>query len=240
MACPRRYARSIVLLIVLSSASATWADNGLAHEDSVWNLRVAASDHAAALAETACAWAPASKRTFADARNVDQPLADRALYERIMDMLRRDQNARAIRDAFQHDTGAMRAWSNDQLGTVDGGNLLLLKQIMSEHGFPTSEAVGLDGVNAMLMLVAHADSDPGFQKRVLVEMDAKVASGVIPAHLAMMLRTIRPRLDDDRGPAATVEGEASQKRERSPRDCYNRVYAEQIDEYIRKQYAVPR
>jgi hypothetical protein len=45
-----------------------------------------------------------------------------------------------------------------------------MKEIVSEHGWPTVAKVGQDGTRAAWLLVQHADHDPAFQRLCLTMM----------------------------------------------------------------------
>lgn len=60
---------------------------------------------------------------------------------------------------------------------VDAANAKRLKEIVAEHGWPTTAMVGKDGASAAWLLAQHADSDPAFQQRVLALMEPLVKDG---------------------------------------------------------------
>lgn len=154
----------------------------------IWELRLAAVHHASQEASKKCAWQPERPINPADQLPSNPHVGDKALFVKIMGMLRRDQNARIIANAVGSEESKVR------LKQVDAANLPLLKQIVAKHGFPTEDEVGKTGANAMLMLVAHADADLAFQKSVAREMDGEVAAGELWAMYPKILRAIRPEI----------------------------------------------
>ncbi len=81
-------------------------------------------------------------------------------------------------------------WSQEEIKEmlrVDAGHLPRIKQIVAEHGFPTAELVGGDGVAAAWLLVQHADADPAFQEQVLAMITPRVRDGEISRHQFILL-----------------------------------------------------
>lgn len=198
----------------------------------IWQLRLAAGRYAAQEAQKKCAWAPESPPTFSDQLPSNQNISNEQLYLDIMTMLRLDQNARAISDALRDNKGM----AHIKVQEVDNENLPGLKDIFSKYGFPTIEEVGDSGVNAMLMLVAHADEDLEFQKSVALKMDDEVAKGELPAIYPTILKTIRPQIIGKSRNLRNGVSDTDQKTYSSPRDCYNHKYNNFIDSYVRSGY----
>ena len=73
------------------------------------------------------------------------------------------------------------------LGSVDQENYEWLKQAISEHGLPTTEQVGEDGVSDVFLLVQHADNYPEFQETVLNALLPRLTTGGIPKSEVAML-----------------------------------------------------
>lgn len=198
----------------------------------IWQLRLAAQRHAAHEAKDRCAWSPASPTTFSDQLSSMPKVPDQRLLLSIMAMIRLDQNARAIAVAMRDRKGS--AWEN--VREVDAANLAGLKTIVSKYGFPTPNQVGDAAASAMLMLVAHADSDPGFQKDVARKMDEEVAAGSLPTYYPAVLRSIRPRIT---GAPARPDGDPSaddRDTYRTPKECYEHRYQDRFNAYIRRWY----
>lgn len=81
-------------------------------------------------------------------------------------------------------------WSQEeikQMMQVDAEHLPRIKAIIAEHGFPTRELVGRDGVDAAWLLVQHADADPAFQEQVLSAITPRVQAGEISRHQFILL-----------------------------------------------------
>ncbi|HWU77676.1 MAG TPA: hypothetical protein VN043_14320, partial [Rhodanobacter sp.] len=119
---------------------------------------------------------------------------------------------------------------------VDSDNLPRLKDIISRYGFPTLEEVGGGGVNAMLLLVAHADQDIEFQKSVALKMDDEVAKGELPSVYPAVLKAIRPTLIGESRNSSNGSSDRGDITYSSPRQCYNHEYNGFIDSYIRSRY----
>lgn len=69
---------------------------------------------------------------------------------------------------------------------VDARNTARIREIISAHGWPGASMVGNDGALAAFLLVQHADSDPGFQRRCLELMTAAPPGEVSPSHVAYL------------------------------------------------------
>jgi hypothetical protein len=69
---------------------------------------------------------------------------------------------------------------------IDEANTQWLKQIISEHGWPTISLVGPDGASAAWLLVQHADRDPAFQRKCLDLMTALPKDEVSQKDLAYL------------------------------------------------------
>lgn len=198
----------------------------------IWQLRLAAQRHAAHEAKDQCAWSPASPTTFSDQFSSTPKVPDQRLLLSIMAMIRLDQNARAIAVAMRDRKSS--AWEN--VREVDAANLAGLKTIVSKYGFPTPNQVGDAAASAMLILVAHADSDLEFQKSVARKMDQEVAAGSLPTYYPAVLRSIRPRIT---GAPARPDGDPSaddRDTYRTPKECYEHRYQDRFNAYIRRWY----
>jgi len=98
--------------------------------------------------------------------------------------------ARVTRPALQHelltlaqiDSDARDRWDLSQSEPVevvaaDQHNLIRLKQILHQEGFPTAKMVGYIGVAAAWLLLQHADIDPAFQRHWLPVIGARARTG---------------------------------------------------------------
>lgn len=133
----------------------------------------------AALAQ--CPGAAAFMRDHPAPREPDMPAPAARLADLRIELLRmqaRDQGARG------------GGWSQEeikQMMQVDAEHLPRIKAIITEHGFPTRELVGRDGVDAAWLLVQHADADPAFQEQVLSAITPRVQVGEISRHQFILL-----------------------------------------------------
>ena len=118
-----------------------------------------------------------TRRTLKEVKVVTRP----ALRIELLDMARRDQEARAtmIRDTRQplSQEDEDSAWVPVQ--KVDEDNLRQLKHIVAQDGFPTTTMVGVDGVRAAFLLTQHADSDPLFQENILRVVKRRFPTGEV-------------------------------------------------------------
>lgn len=118
---------------------------------------------------------------------------DLALKETLENIIERDQYDRMLwshavknnpGDIERNELLARRALMTDSL------NLVLVDEILSQHGFPLKEQVGDFGNQATWLVFQHADLD--FQKRFLPQLEAAVSHGdIAPLYLALL----RDRID---------------------------------------------
>lgn len=118
---------------------------------------------------------------------------DLALKETLENIFERDQYDRLLwshavknnpDDTERNERLARRALMTDSL------NLVLVDEILSQHGFPRKEQVGDFGNQAVWLVFQHANLD--YQKRFLPQMEAAVSHGYIaPLYLALL----RDRID---------------------------------------------
>lgn len=199
----------------------------------IWHLRLDAQRFASLKSTKECSWSPSNPNTFSDQLIFDEKVSDGELLIKIMSALRLDQNARAVSSAFMDHS------SNAKLVEVDTLNLPVLKRIISARGFPTVNEVGERGVNAMLLLLAHADRDPAFQRSAASVMQDEVAEGKLPGIYLLVLKSIRPNIfqststpDAESPEAGPANGSVT--RVKSRKDCYSHAYQAFMDAYIRK------
>lgn len=198
----------------------------------IWQLRLAAQRYAAQEAKDRCAWSPASPITFSDQLSSIPKVPDERLLLSILAMIRMDQNARAIAVALHDREGV----AERKVGEVDAANLAELKTIVSAHGFPTPHQVGDAAASAMLILVAHADSDLEFQMSVAQKMDQEVAAGTLPSYYPAVLRSIRPRITGASDRSDNKPSASNRRTYHSPKDCYEHRYQDRFNAYIRRWY----
>ncbi|MCP1373802.1 hypothetical protein [Dyella lutea] len=232
MDCLQKIGRAALVLAWLLPGTLLAGGYSEYENHQIWLLRLAAQRHAAQEAKDQCAWSPASPTTFSDQLSSIPEVPDQRLLLSIMAMIRLDQNARAIAVAMRDRKSS--AWEN--VREVDAANLAGLKTIVSKYGFPTPHQVGEAAASAMLMLVAHADSDLEFQKSVARKMDQEVAAGTLPSYYPAVLRSIRPRIT---GASARSDDKPSVMVRRtygSPKECYEQRYKDDFNAYIRRRY----
>lgn len=166
----------VVVAMVLSLVSSGWT-TAQAGDD--WDAQVSRQcPHMAA-------WIRA-KDIEAAAHQKTQPLgkpSEPELRAELLKMSDADQKARnaVIADGFKHAGPIKAMWA------VDAGNLPHLKRMVAAQGIPTVAQVGKDGVEAALLLVQHADRDPGFQMKVLDQLQASPDHGGVSAQQFTLL-----------------------------------------------------
>ena len=118
---------------------------------------------------------------------------DLALKETLENIFERDQYDRLL---WSHavknnpDDTERNEWLARRALMTDSLNLVLVDEILSQHGFPRKEQVGDFGNQAVWLVFQHADLD--YQKRFLPQMEAAVSHGYIaPLYLALL----RDRID---------------------------------------------
>ena len=105
----------------------------------------------------------------------------------LMARLDRDQ---AVRDSFLaqinalgHPTAALAT----SMQSVDSANLAWLKPLLLAYGWPTRPALDSEGIEAVFLLLQHADRDPAFQAAMLPQLAAAHRSGDIPGQSLALL-----------------------------------------------------
>jgi hypothetical protein len=79
-----------------------------------------------------------------------------------------------------------------ELRAIDGQNLVRMKEIVRQFGWPGRSLVGKDGAQAAWLMVQHADSDVAFQKQCLALIVAAVENGeALPEHEAYLTDRVR-------------------------------------------------
>lgn len=207
-----------------------------AEHDAIWKARLLAAQFADAQAASVCEWKPDSPLTYVDDIGPEDGILEPALFFMVSRMIRRDQNALAIQNAFHG--GGERGGAKRGLVDVNSENLAVMKEYFRSNDFPGVEDIGESGVNALLLLVAHADTDPEFQKDILDKMNAGVDSGKLPEYLPSILKSIRPQLGRPNG--ALMKSDASSLSKagpETPRQCYYSKRSALILEYLRDNYS---
>lgn len=99
------------------------------------------------------------------------------LRQELLDMFERDQR---MRKTLMERYGYNTPFSPDDAAwfeATDTTNTARMKEIITEHGWPSQTAVGQDGAMSAWLLVQHADKDPQFQRQCLELMQQAVAVG---------------------------------------------------------------
>lgn len=206
--------------------------------DSVWKARLLAAQLADAKAAEACGWRPDSPITFADDLRPEVGILEPETFSMVSSMIRRDQNALAIHNSFHDSTESKRAES--QLKSVNAENLGIMKRYFTDTDFPGIKDIGENGVNALLLLVAHADADPKFQRDILDKMEAGVKEGSLPQYLPSVLKSIRPQVSDPKSARVKPVGASSPIADpQTPRQCYYSTRSRLVIEYFRDSYSFP-
>jgi hypothetical protein len=198
--------------------------------DEIWSLRLEAQQYAAEQAGNQCGWHPATPIIFSDQIDPENRVTDEQLFRELMMMLRLDQNARAISSAMNNDQSSSRTRA------VDARNLVALRKILDSRGFPSTEEVGNQGVNAALMLVAHADQDVDFQKGALRKMEDEVSKGRLSPAIPMVLKSIRPQVVGMKKSISSKAPDASTKVDLSPSECYSKRMVEITHTFISERF----
>lgn len=134
---------------------------------------------------SAAGWLKAeeTRRSVLDKVKVNVLPSMPALHDELLAMASRDTE---VRTSFQaegeHHSGA----TLKSVMEVDRANLARMKAIVKVQGFPTTAQVGPDGVEAAMLLVQHADVDPGFQQSVLSLAQPRAGKDVSGDTFAML------------------------------------------------------
>jgi hypothetical protein len=73
------------------------------------------------------------------------------------------------------------------MAAVDSANLAWLKPLLLASGWPTRAALDSNGVQAVFLLVQHADRDPAFQAAMLPKVEAAYRNGDIEGQSLALL-----------------------------------------------------
>lgn len=224
---------SVIGTILFCNAAAAFGYSDEENE-SIWRWRLLAAELADAKSSEICSWKPETPRTFVDDLSLDEPVGNLALRKLVAKLIRHDQNARAVYDAFAGDAAAAKN-AGEMLKDVDKNSLTLLKNHFDKQEFPGINDIGTGGIHALLLLVAHADSDLEFQKNVLEKMNVQVAKGNLPEMFPLVLKTIRPQIIGatvNSNSTSTTSGRERDAHE-TPRECYEMSYPKFFGEYMR-------
>ncbi|HPN81153.1 MAG TPA: hypothetical protein PK619_01820 [bacterium] len=114
-------------------------------------------------------------------------ILNKKLRDRIILMAKIDQEAREA---------AVKDYSNKKLSRkaylIDGRNIVKVKKIIKDFGWPTYDLVGRRASNAFWLLVQHADRDLAFQKKCLKLLEIAVRDNQAkPINLAYLTDRVR-------------------------------------------------
>lgn len=78
-------------------------------------------------------------------------------------------------------SGELFGGYNERMAAVHGQNAGKLAQIIEKNGWPGIPLVGEDGAEAAWLVLQHAISNPGLQRRCLLLLEAAAERGEVPA-----------------------------------------------------------
>jgi hypothetical protein len=70
---------------------------------------------------------------------------------------------------------------------VDSANLAWLKPLLQSYGWPTRAVLDSESIQAVFLLVQHADRDPAFQAAMLPKLDSAYHAGDIDGQSLALL-----------------------------------------------------
>ena len=95
-------------------------------------------------------------------------------------MAQEDQEARRLLIAAMNGVELPEdAPASTYVRQVDARNLRRLKSVITQDGLPTANMVGVDGVQAAFLLIAHAETDVAFQEQMLKIFAQRLRNGEI-------------------------------------------------------------
>ncbi|MGE8218482.1 MAG: hypothetical protein ACN6OU_01865 [Stenotrophomonas acidaminiphila] len=203
--------------------------------EAIWRARQIAAQFADLNAAEICKWMPESEITFADDIEAGEHILAPDLFAMVSRMIRQDQNALAIYNSFYDSAQAGRAAA--KLREVNATNLFIMKHYFATNEFPGIDEIGDNGVNALLLLIAHADADREFQGEMLEMINAKVSRGGLPQYIPSVLKSIRPQLSkSDSASDRSGLGPSARETSETPRQCYYSARSRLILEHLRDNY----
>lgn len=95
-----------------------------------------------------------------------------------------------LRIRVEKDQAARKRWLADQgssalaadVDSVDAVNLVWLRRLIAEKGFPNAAQVGKEGVHLAWILLQHADQDPELQRGLVPILEQRFFSGELPGN----------------------------------------------------------
>ncbi len=109
----------------------------------------------------------------------DLNIAPNELAREILEMFNEDQTARF--------TGV----DPEKIKQIDTKNTERVKEMISEHGYPTIGKIGPEASHALWLLVQHADHDINFQKKCLKLMKKLPGSSINKTNIAYLEDRVR-------------------------------------------------
>lgn len=201
----------------------------------IWSARLDAARYAELEAAKKCGWTPEEQITFADDIRPEEGIRKPEAFLMISTMIRKDQNVLALYNSFRDPVVRERAAV--ALRQINASNLISMKRYFEQNDFPGIADVGNNGVNALLLLVAHADTDPAFQSDVLEMMRKQVEKGNLPPYIPSVLEAIRPQVSarggapDQAGPNSKPAGSFE-----SPRRCFRTTRSRLISSHLQDNF----
>jgi hypothetical protein len=86
-----------------------------------------------------------------------------------------------------------------RIQAVDSLHLLRLGEIVREHGWPDGAMVGTEGLEAVFLLVQHADRDVAFQKEYLARLEGAFRAGDLDRQAVQGLALLTDRVRTNQG-----------------------------------------
>jgi hypothetical protein len=142
---------------------------------------------------SANAWVAQQKQEGDRTTKKNPSASDRKLHAEIMAMAKVDEDERQkLIDAQGADQSLIK-----RMESSDADHLRALRRIAPKGVLPDVGTVGVDGMNALLILVQHANGDQEFQREVLRNLDGRVKSGEVSGE-AYALLTDRVLMQENR------------------------------------------
>lgn len=119
----------------------------------------------------------ASRKTQRTDRESDVSVSKAELIKELKTRVDGDQSARKQWLSAPQNEDLARA-----VDAIDAANLMWLRKLIAEQGFPTAAQVGKEGVHLAWVLLQHADQDPKLQRDLLPVLEQRYSSGELPAN----------------------------------------------------------
>lgn len=118
-----------------------------------------------------------SRKTQLPDRESDASISKADLFQELKTRVDSDQSARKRLLSDPQNEDLARA-----VEAIDTANLMWLRRLIAEQGFPTAAQVGKEGVHLAWVLLQHADQDPKLQRDLLPVLEQRYSSGELPAN----------------------------------------------------------